>query len=183
MSLLAEEIVEEWLNRAGFFTIRGVKLGVQEIDLLAIRPSESGMECRHVEVQASVRPVSYLTDLPKAIQRATGRRPKSAKQRTPEELSQGVEEWISRKWDHPEKTKLRARLVQGAWSRELVVNVVKYEQELSLLRERGINIIRLQDIVSELQAGGMLLTGAAGAHLMDLVSLGRSQSTKLARPD
>lgn len=36
MALLAEELVEEWLNRNGFFTIRGIKLGVQEIDLLAI---------------------------------------------------------------------------------------------------------------------------------------------------
>ena len=36
MALLAEEIVEEWLNRNGFFTIRGIKVGVYEIDLLAI---------------------------------------------------------------------------------------------------------------------------------------------------
>jgi hypothetical protein len=36
MALLAEEIVEEWLNRNGYFTIRGIKLGVHEIDLLAI---------------------------------------------------------------------------------------------------------------------------------------------------
>jgi hypothetical protein len=36
MALLAEEIVEEWLNRNGYFTIRGIKLGVQEIDLLAL---------------------------------------------------------------------------------------------------------------------------------------------------
>jgi len=37
MSLLAEEIVEEWLNRDGYFTIRGIKLGVHEIDLLALK--------------------------------------------------------------------------------------------------------------------------------------------------
>lgn len=36
MALLAEEIVEEWLNRQGYFTIRGIKMGVQEIDLLAV---------------------------------------------------------------------------------------------------------------------------------------------------
>lgn len=32
MALLAEELVQEWLNRAGFFTIRGVRLGVHEMD-------------------------------------------------------------------------------------------------------------------------------------------------------
>ena len=28
MSLLDEQIVEEWLNRQGFFTMRGVKVGL-----------------------------------------------------------------------------------------------------------------------------------------------------------
>ena len=27
MALLAEEVVEEWLNRQGYFTIRGIRLG------------------------------------------------------------------------------------------------------------------------------------------------------------
>ena len=31
MALLAESLVEEWLNRAGYFTIRGLKHGVDEI--------------------------------------------------------------------------------------------------------------------------------------------------------
>jgi hypothetical protein len=37
VALLAESLVEEWLNRQNFFTIRGVKHGIDEIDLLAIR--------------------------------------------------------------------------------------------------------------------------------------------------
>ena len=53
MALLAEEIVEEWLNRQGYFTIRGVKVGVHEIDLLAVKWQKDGKaECRHIEVQA-----------------------------------------------------------------------------------------------------------------------------------
>ena len=73
MALLAEEIVEEWLNRQGYFTIRGIKLGVHEIDLLAIRPGPTRLECRHIEVQASVRPISYITRVPVETQKATGR--------------------------------------------------------------------------------------------------------------
>lgn len=38
MSLLAEEVVEEWLSRHGDFTIRGINVGGGEIDILAIRP-------------------------------------------------------------------------------------------------------------------------------------------------
>ena len=37
MALLAESLVEEWLNRSRFFAIRGIKHGLAEIDLLAIR--------------------------------------------------------------------------------------------------------------------------------------------------
>ena len=48
MALLAEEIVEEWLNRNGYFTIRGIKLGVHEIDLLAIAVRGSTIEARHI---------------------------------------------------------------------------------------------------------------------------------------
>jgi hypothetical protein len=78
MALLAEEIVEEWLNRQGFFTIRGIKMGVQEIDLLAIKWQADGKaECRHIEVQASMRPVSYISQVPKEQQK-TGRAASSA---------------------------------------------------------------------------------------------------------
>jgi len=73
VALLAEELVEEWLNRAGFFTIRGVKIGVHEMDLLAIKATQGGLERRHVEVQGSVNRVSYLLRLSKADQKVTGR--------------------------------------------------------------------------------------------------------------
>ena len=172
MSLLAEEIVEEWLNRQGYFTIRGVKLGVHEIDLLAVRPSKTGLECRHIEVQASMRPMSYLTNLPKAIQKATGRKPKSAKLRSEEELQQGVREWIAGKFDDPHKAKLKNKLGPGPWSREVVLHIVKHERELELLSQSGITIHRLKDVVRQLKAGGMTVEGAAGAHLLDLVALG-----------
>src|SRR5262249_32014830 len=108
--LLAEELVEEWLNRQGFFTIRGVKLGVHEIDLLAIRSINQGLVCRQVEVQASVRPVSYISRLPRAVQKATGRAPASAKSRDEREISQGVREWIEKKFDHREKIRIRNQL-------------------------------------------------------------------------
>ncbi len=66
MALLAEEIVEEWLNRQGYFTIRGIKTGVQEIDLLAVKwENNFQVKRRHIEVQASMRPVSYISSVPK----------------------------------------------------------------------------------------------------------------------
>src|SRR5436190_264224 len=96
MSLLAEEIVEEWLNRQGYFTIRGIKIGVDEIDLLAIKPTNSGeIECRHFEVQSSIRPVSYLSRLPKEVQKTSGRAPNTPT-RNESEILIGVEEWVEK---------------------------------------------------------------------------------------
>ncbi|KAF0246445.1 MAG: hypothetical protein FD180_709 [Planctomycetota bacterium] len=51
MSELAEEIVAEWLNRDGFFTIRGQREGNTQIDLLALKWSPAGPQCWHYEVQ------------------------------------------------------------------------------------------------------------------------------------
>lgn len=183
MSLLAEELVEEWLNRQGFFTIRGVKQGVQEMDLLAIRPTARGIVCRQIEVQTSIRPVSYISRVPKEIQRATGRAPANAKARSVKELRQGVREWVHKKYDLPKKQQLRKALAPGPWSRELVVGAVRYEQELRLFEEAGITIHRLADVVAQLAAGGTIIPAASGASLFDLVLLASSAETTHGNTD
>ena len=171
MALLAEEIVEEWLNRQGYFTIRGVKLGVHEIDLLAVKIGESSVDCRHIEVTASIRPMSYITDVPKAIRIETGRPPKSPKQRTTEELRVGIQEWMDKKFHLERKSKLRKRLYPGDWSFELVVHKIRHPEELELLQEAGIRMHHLKDIVSELANTDMMIGSASGASLVDLVLL------------
>jgi len=40
MAALAESLVDAWLNRQGFFTVRGLKHGIDEIDLLGVRPNK-----------------------------------------------------------------------------------------------------------------------------------------------
>ena len=172
MALLAEEIVQEWLNRQGYFTIRGIKLGVHEIDLLAIRPTAQGnLECRHLEVQASMRPISYITRLPVAVQKATGRAPNSAKTRADDELLLGVREWIAKKFDHDVKVQLRDELAPGPWSRELVVHKVRHATELSIIEQQGIKVHQLARVVGELKGGQLMVEGAAGMHLSELVAL------------
>jgi hypothetical protein len=181
MALLAEEVVEEWLNRQGFFTIRGAKIGVQEMDLLAVRFTDNGIECRQVEVQASVNPISYLTPLQKEVQKKTGRGPANAKRRSDDELRRGVREWIQKKYDHSGKKALRERLAPGRpWTRELVVHRLKYEVERKMIVDAGVTVWDLSDVVADLQRGNALLQGAAGAHLVELVAL--TAATSLADP-
>ncbi len=153
MALLAEELVEEWLNRQGYFTIRGVKIGIHEIDLLAVKlKADGGADCRHVEVQASTRPVSYISRVPKELQ-LTGRAPNNAANRSQADLKKGVEEWIEKKFRKPDKLRLMQSLHPGPWSSELVTNQVKSKQdEVPLIQGNDVKILWLADIVRELLA-------------------------------
>ncbi|MFH1477200.1 MAG: hypothetical protein ABIH24_06900 [Verrucomicrobiota bacterium] len=173
MSLLGEEVVEKWLNRNGYFTIRGIRLGNDEIDILAIRPLSSGQhDCRHIEVQVSINPISYITKVPAAIRKETGIAPHNAKKRDAAQLTQGVHEWVDAKFNQQRKIDLRNRLCSGSWTKELVVGTVKYEEELARLKEAGVTIHRLKDILSEMvENPGIVKAAAAGADLYDLMRL------------
>jgi hypothetical protein len=60
MSRIAETIPELWLNRRGFFTIRGLKPleGHGELDLVGYHPRQN--KAVHVEVSASPDPGGFL---------------------------------------------------------------------------------------------------------------------------
>lgn len=172
MALLAEELVEEWLNRAGFFTMRGVRIGVHEMDLLAIRPSANGLECRHIEVQASVNPIGYLFPLPKADQKAMGKGPGHAGKKSPEQIARGADEWVHKKFEHPQKQKLLSSLAPGPWSREVVLHRLRHSEELELLKAKKVIIHRLSDVIKDLARPGSKVARASGGDFLDLVLLG-----------
>lgn len=182
MALLAEVIVEEWLNRQGYFTLRGVKTGVDEIDLLAIRPERGKLECRHLEVQASMRPVSYISKVPKGVQKREGRAANSAK-RSIEELEIGVREWVSNKFDKAKKRTLIASLAPGPWSKELVIHRVKSVEEVNLITSHGIVIHHLSAIVRDLRSGSFRIESAGGADFMDLLLMGDHAASTSAVDD
>lgn len=171
MSLLAEELVEEWLNRQGYFTIRGLKLGNDEMDILAIRYKSGDVECRHIEVQASIDPVSYISKVPKEIQKE-GRIANSAKKRSDEELRLGIREWLDKKFNLAKKQRKLQELVPKAWSHELVIHKVKHSREIDLFREVDKNLVihSLTDVVAELKKNKST-NKAAGSHLIDLINI------------
>lgn len=172
MSLLGEEVVEEWLNRNGYFTIRGIKIGVDEIDILAIKPLPKGRhECRHMEVQISINPISYITKVPAAIRKQTGIGAHNAQKRDTTQLRQGVSEWIEAKFNQPRKVELRNRLCSGSWTTELVIGKIRHEEEISLLKEAGVKIHRLKDIILEMTEKPGIVKAASGADLYDLMLL------------
>lgn len=78
MSILAESLVEEWLDSAGYFSIRGARFGVSEMDLLAVRSGSHGLEACHVEVQVSTNPIAYISSLTETQSRKLGKAKTSA---------------------------------------------------------------------------------------------------------
>jgi hypothetical protein len=172
MALLAEQLVDEWLNRIGFFTLRGVKSGVHEIDLLGIRMSAGRLEGWHVECQVSFRPVSYLGRLSKAEQQEVGAKSaNSAKKREPHILKQGITALIEKKFMSPKKKEMRDRCWKGiTWQYKFVHGKVHDDQELAFIEAHGIELISFEKVLCELcgHKPGELF-GGAGTDIAEII--------------
>lgn len=151
MSLLSESLVEEWLNRAGFFTIRGARSGVSEIDLLAVKQGGGGLVARHIEVQVSTNPISYITPLTVDQAKSLGRSKSSAWVRPKDVLEVSVNAWMEKKFHSSGKVKARERAWPGlSWSLEFVHGYVRHIEELELIRESGIKLHTFHSVLTSL---------------------------------
>ncbi len=173
MALLGESLVEEWLNRGGFFTIRGVKHGVDEMDLLAIKPQDDRRVIGwHVEVQISFRPIGFIGKLGKD----SGSTPSSARKRTPEEIETCARRWVEAKFRAPDKKRVRDRLWPGVtWAFHFVHAVVRDPRELEIFANEGVILHPFHEILSTLARRKVhSFSGSAGGDLAEIVSYYRS---------
>ena len=171
MALLAETLVDEWLNRQGFFTVRGIKHGVNEIDLLGVRPDlGGGLEAWHVEVQVSFRPVAYICPIP-TEHSAFAKSKTSAKVRPEQIVKAGVEAWVNKKFKSAQKRKTRASAWADLdWQFKVVHGVVKFPAELEAMRAHGIETISFHKVLTQLGSGVPgEIKGGAGTDLSDIV--------------
>ena len=180
MPLLAETLVDEWLNRQGFFTVRGIKDGVDEIDLLGVRPTPNGLEGWHVEVQASFRPVGYITKLTDELSIKLNKKKTSAWERPPEILNQCVQAWVTDKFTRKDKISARERAWPGIhWRHYFVHGVVRWEVELEKIRETGITLIPLHQVLTEVcMRVGNGSPGAAGTDFADMMDYYEKHKTR-----
>lgn len=171
MALLAESLVEEWLNRQGFFTIRGIKHGVDEIDILAVRHAETGLEAWHVEVQASFRPIGYISKLPKTIADKSGKGRTSAVKRSPKLLKECVDGWVETKFLSDKKVRARERAWPGlSWQHYLVHAVARDNSELALIAKHGVGLIPFHAVLHGLcQEAVTDFKGAAGSDIAEMI--------------
>ena len=158
MSLLDEQLVEEWLNRNRFFTIRGLKTGLDEIDLLAIKQDNKNFECLHVEVQISFRPIGYVGGNT------------SARRRSEDELREGVTQWVDKKFTNARKIKKRNAILKDAkWKFVFVHGVLRDEMELSYMRQFGVQVIPYRQILIELRDGEISKSSSDASGIIEIL--------------
>ncbi len=137
MAKLAEQYVAEFLNREGFATIQGVRKGNNEWDVLAIRVSTGHIEAKHVEVQVSYDPVSYLSN-------------QNARKRSEADLQADIKLWMEKKFTGDRIVAIRKLFYPGEWKYELVHGVLADPKELELLRELGVIARPFSEILTSL---------------------------------
>jgi len=170
MAALAESLVDEWLNRQGFFSVRGIKHGVDEIDLLGVRPDGNGLEAWHVEVQASFRPIGYISSLTDEFVPSFAKSKTSAKERPLDILKPCVAAWVANKFLNTEKKKARESAWPGLrWRHVFVHAVVREPQELEMIKAAGIQLIPLHEILAQLKHAAGKLKGGAGTDLAEVI--------------
>jgi hypothetical protein len=182
MALLSESLVEEWLNRTGFFTIRGIKHGVGELDLLSIRREADGsITGWHVEVQSSFRPIGYIAKLTSELigKGEKTRSRTSAVARSPEEVELCAREWVRAKFRANDKIRVREKLWPGiVWSYHLVHAVVREPRELTVFESEGVKCHPFHDVLSDLLRRGQgIFSGSAGGDLAEIVGYYNANAT------
>jgi hypothetical protein len=175
-------LVEEWLNRQGFFTIRGVKQGLGEMDLLAVTPQGDGVLGWHVEVTVSFRPIGYIAREPAG---GAGRRGSYVRKRSPEQVRAYAQAWVEAKFRAPGKAALRDRLWPGArWSWHLVHGVVRYADELVAFAGEGVVCHPFHGLLSDLsQRGNDGFSGSAGGDLAEIIAYYKAHEAGTAEQD
>lgn len=159
MALLDEQLVEEWLNRNKFFTMRGLKCGIDEIDLLALKYADGEPEFWHVEVQVSYRPIGYIGG------------DTNARRRTVDEIKAGVAQWVNKKFTSDRKVQKRNSVVANAnWRYVLVHGVLRDETELDYMREHGIELIQYKTILMYLRDNTSLQSSSVASNITDILT-------------
>lgn len=164
MALFDEQLVEEWLNRNNYFTMRGIKVGVDEIDLLAIKYINGVAEHKHVEVQVSYNPIGYIGG------------DANARKRTEEEIKEGVKQWVAKKFTGAKKVQKRNAIVPDvAWQFVFVHGVVRDKTELEYMRELGVETVAYKEILDVLITDKKNQSSSVATNIVEMLKFMQAQ--------
>lgn len=137
---LIADLVAEWLCLRGYFVIRGLKVGNNEIDVLAIKPAGGKIaEAAHYEISISTTPIGYLGE-------------RSARKQTEEEIRTSVARFVQKKFLNEPTVKLIARLIGKNYTRYFVTGNRKHEMEVVALKQHGIVVVPINQVLDDMRA-------------------------------
>lgn len=138
---LIESIVASWFNAKGYFVIQNLKVGVYEVDLLAIKLNEFQKieDAVHVEIQCSSNPIGYIGGST------------SAKKRSFDEIEQGVMAYIEKKFEHPKTKKVIASIFGQSYRRLFVCGNLKDETTIEFFKKHDVEVVRVWEIFDDVK--------------------------------
>jgi len=102
--------------------------------------ADNVLECWHVEVQVSYRPIGYVGG------------DTNARRCTDDELRAGVEQWIEKKFTSARKVARRNAILPNAhWKYVFVHGVLRDDKELEHMAELGVTLISYKQVLAELR--------------------------------
>jgi len=141
MTDIIEEVVSNWLVSKGYFVVNNLKIGVNEIDILAIMVKNGNVsEKIHVEVQCSSNPIGYLGGS------------SSAKKRTEDELKKGVAEYVEKKYLQKKIKSVIESYFGKEYEKWFICGVLKNEDTVDEFKKYKIQVKRIWDIIEEYKA-------------------------------
>ena len=160
MALIDEQLVEEWLNRQNFFTMRGIKSGIDEIDLLAVRHNVNGKnDYWHTEVQVSFRPIGYIGG------------DTNARKRTEQEILDGVLQWVDKKFKSERKVNRRNDILPSvSWRYLLVHGEVREITELGIMKQLGVDLLPYKTVLLELCADKTKTSSSTATSITEILN-------------
>ena len=138
MTDIIEEVVSNWLFSKGYFVINNLKIGVNEIDLLAVKVKNGLISVKiHIEVQCSSNPIGYIGGS------------SSAKTRSDSELKKGVSEYVEKKFSQGKIKKVIEYYFGKEYDKWFVCGVLKDERTVETFKKYNIKVIRIWEILKE----------------------------------
>ncbi len=136
---MAQSLVRSAYQSLGYFVIEGIKIGVREIDLLAVRldSNSSVVERLHIEVQISSNPIGVLRDRSEFGE--TFKNPQAS-----------AKSYIQKKYNH----KLIVNMIKSYFGKHKYCKVfvhgkLKRPDQLDVFRKSGIETIAISELVKQ----------------------------------
>lgn len=133
----AEEIVAGCFQSMDYFVISGVRIGVKEVDLLAIKLNAAGhvAERIHVEVQVSANPVGVL-------------RTKAGLGKTGHDPRKSAREYVCKKFLDPKvQRRVKAIFSGHPYSKVLVHGKINRPEQLNEIEKMDVKCIPIGEMV------------------------------------